>query len=69
MTEQQLSSLKEAYAEVILDGMDHKTLEQFAFDCIMENVAGMNEADLIAELGNYTDPETVEDLIKSVTDD
>jgi hypothetical protein len=69
MTDQQLHFLKEAYTEVILDDMDYKTLEQFAFDCIMENVADMNEADFIAELGNYADPETVEDLIKSVTDD
>ena len=69
MTDQQLTALKEAYAEFIIDGMDNKTLEQFAFDCIIENVAGMSEEDFIYELGNYADAETVEDLIKSVTED
>ena len=30
------SNLVENYAQLILDGMDNKTLEQFAYDCLVQ---------------------------------
>ena len=46
------STLVENYANFILDGMDHKTMEQFVFDTLYNTLT--------------TDYETVEDLIDEI---
>ena len=48
------STVVENYARHILEGMDWKTLEQFAFDCLVNDLT--------------KDYETVEELIEEITD-
>ena len=48
-----LSTLVERYAEQIMDGMDMKTMEQFVFDTLVDNLTNYSEDELIAEIREY----------------
>ena len=65
LTNQQFDDLVSLYAEKLVDGMDMKTMEQFVYDTIVQNVECMSESDLINEVANYFDDELPE-MIKSV---
>lgn len=54
------STLVERYAEQIMDGMDMKTMEQFVFDTLVENLTNYTEEELIAEIREYN-PDLLED--------
>lgn len=54
------SELIDSYAQQILDSMDMKTLEQFAYDCLVNNLADYTEEELITEISE-TYPELLED--------
>ena len=43
-------SVLEMYAEVIMDGMDMKTMEQFVFDTLCENLSLYDDQELITEI-------------------
>ena len=62
MTEEQLDTLKDNYANLIVDGMDMRTLCQFAYDCIMENLAKYESDELKEEIVDLYGEETWEDL-------
>jgi hypothetical protein len=44
------SGLVETYAEHIMDCMDMKTMEQFVFDTLVENLNNYTEEELITEI-------------------
>lgn len=54
------ADLIDAYAQQILDSMDMKTLEQFAYDCLVNNLNDYTEDELITEVSE-TYPELLED--------
>ena len=58
------STVVENYAQMILDGMDMKTLEQFAFDCLVDNLSKDYETvdDLLDEIREQYDEETANDI-------
>ena len=58
------STVVENYAQMILDGMDYKTLEQFAFDCLVDNLTKDYETveDLLDEIREQYDEEIANDL-------
>ena len=66
MNQEQLNTLKENYANLIVDGMDMDTLVQFAFDSIMHNMEMWDEVDLKEEVLYLYDDETWKDLQESV---
>ena len=43
-------SVLEMYAEVIMDSMDMKTMEQFVFDTLCENLSLYDDKELITEI-------------------
>ena len=47
------NDLIEAYAEQLVDGMDVKTLMQFAYDNICENLTEYSDSELIGDIYNY----------------
>ncbi|WJZ47950.1 hypothetical protein [Synechococcus phage DSL-LC03] len=47
------SSLVEKYAEQIMDSMDMKTMEQFVFDTLVDNLNSYTEEELISEITEY----------------
>lgn len=62
MNESDLFTLKENYANMIVDGMDIDTLAQFAYDSIMDNLKDYEEKDLEAEITDLYGEETYNDL-------
>ena len=65
------SELVEKYAEQIMDGMDMKTMEQFVFDTLVENLNNYSESELINEIRDCYDDEVLEEFgveIKEVPD-
>lgn len=62
-TTEQLDQLKVNYAEMIVDGMDMKTLCQFAVESIEQNMKDWDEEDVKAEILDLYGEETLEDLL------
>ena len=58
------SNLVESYAQFILDGMDYKTLEQYAYDCLVEDFIKNydNDEEVAKEILECYDQETLDDL-------
>ena len=54
------SSLIQSYAEQIMDGMDMKTMEQFVFDTLVDNLNSYTEEELISEVSDHY-PELLEE--------
>jgi len=63
------SELVEKYAEQIMDGMDMKTMEQFVFDTLVENLNNYSESELINEIRDYGGDEMLEDFGVKITED
>ena len=55
------SGLVEKYAEHVMDSMDMKTMEQFVFDTLVENLNNYSEEELINEVREYYGDEWFED--------
>ena len=53
-------SLQEAYIESIIDGMDHKSLWQFVYDTLNDNLDKYTVDELITEVEDYY-PELLEE--------
>ncbi len=66
LTSSQLDELISLYAERVVDGMDHKTIFQFAYDTIVANMENLSESDVINELQNFMEDEEVADMLKQV---
>ena len=62
MNQDQLDQAKENYANLIVDGMDMKTLCTFAIDTIMHNMESWDEQDLKEEVLDLYDQEIWDDL-------
>ena len=56
------SNLVENYAQLILDDMDYKTLEQFAYDCLVQFLHHRDDQELVNEILECYDQETLDDL-------
>jgi len=54
------TDLQEAYIHQLIDGMDMKTMEQFVYDTLNDNLNTYSEAELITEVEDYY-PELLED--------
>ena len=66
---EQIREFVDAYAERIIDDMDIKCLMQFVFDTITENLMIQGPQQILEEVFNVYDEETVVELIESVTPD
>ena len=67
LTSQQLTQLVENYAERIIDEMDTKTLMQFAYDTIVDNMMNMGPEDVLNEISGVYDEEILQELVDGVT--
>ena len=66
MNQEQLKTLKENYANLIVDGMDMDCLVQFALDSIMNDMEKWDEVDVKEEVLYLYDDEVWKDLQESV---
>ena len=62
MTLNQIDQLKNAYAEMIVEGMDMKTLEVFAIEMIEQNLKDYTVEDLKEEITDCYGEETWTDM-------
>ena len=62
MNEEQLSKIKDQYAEMIMENMDYKDMERLLFDAIRSDMEVTNEEELRDEIIDYYGEETWEDL-------
>ena len=68
LTSDQIQQFVENYAERIVDDMDTKTLMQFAYDTIVENLGIQSPEDILNEISCVYDDDIVEKLLESVTE-
>ena len=47
------STLIDRYAEQLMDSMDMKTMEQFVFDTLVENLTNYTHEELITEISDH----------------
>ena len=59
----EFSTIVERYAEQIMDGMDMKTMEQFVFDTLVENLNSYTPEELETEVLESYGEEFIEDLL------
>ena len=62
MTLNQIDQLKNAYAEMIVEGMDMKTLELFAIEMVEQNLKDYTVEDLKEEITDCYGEETWTDM-------
>ena len=62
MNEEQLSKIKDQYAEMIMDNMDYKDMERLLFDVIRSDMEVTNEEELRDEIIDYYGEETWEEM-------
>jgi len=55
-----LSTLVDRYAEQLMDSMDMKTMEQFVYDTLVENLTNYTHDELISEISDHY-PELLEE--------
>ena len=66
LTTAQLDALIHNYSNVIVEGMDTKSLEQFAFETIKQGFEVYREKELCEEIVESYDEETLQMLLESV---
>ena len=59
LTDMNRSDLIDAYAQQVLDSMDMKTLEQYAYDMLVNCFEGYTDEELITEISDHY-PELLE---------
>ena len=62
MNEEQLSKIKDQYAEMIMDNMDYKDMERLLFDVVRSDMEVTNEEELRDEIVDYYGEETWEEM-------
>jgi len=63
MTNEQLAQFKSNYAEMIIEGMDYKTMEAMVYDVIMESFELFTEDEMKEEVLNHYDEEILAGVI------
>jgi hypothetical protein len=66
LSNEQLASLTEAYAEMIIDGMDMDDLVTFAVESLIAEYNKYTESELLTEIEELYDEEVLNDLLESV---
>ena len=66
LTQEQLCALTEAYAEMIVDGMDMDDLVTFAIESLVAEYNKYTPEELLTEIEELYDEEVLNDLVESV---
>jgi hypothetical protein len=64
----QLDKIIEIYATAMVDSMDEKTLVEFVYDTIVENMSNVGEEDILNELYAYFDEQDADSIVESVVE-
>ena len=63
MNEEQLSKIKDSYAEMILDNMDYKDMERLLFDVVRGDMDSATEEEIKDEIIDFYDVEIWEEMV------
>ena len=64
LSDEQIVKLREVLAKQVMEGMDLKSLEQYAFEQLHDYFSGLTEFELLEEKNNIFDEETpIEDIV------
>ena len=63
MTEDQLSTLREDYVNLIIDGMDMEGLCQLAYDALSTTYDEYSEEEIVGEIKEFYGEETLNNLL------
>ncbi len=66
LTNTQLDKLKREYATLMMDSMDYKTMEQFVFDTIYENLEMAREDEMIEEIKEFHGNDECNNLLNNL---
>ena len=60
-----LEKIKDQYAEMVIDGMDYKTMERLVYDMIRGDMDSSTEEEIKEEIINFYDVEKWEEMTTS----
>ena len=66
LNDAQFDQLKKEYAKLNTECMDYKTMDEFVFDTIYENLEDYNEGELLEEIKEMHGDEQLDDLINKI---
>ena len=66
LTNTQLDKLKREYATLMMDSMDYKSMEQFVFDTIYDNLEMARENELKEDIKDMYGDDVLTDLINNL---
>ena len=66
LTDSQLEQLKEQYCELIVDGMDYQSMEQYVYEQLSNYMDSLSLSDLKEEIDNHDDG-LFDELVDNVT--
>ena len=62
----QRNELISQYCELVVDGMDYKSLEQYVYETMVDYIDKLSDSEIKEEVDNY-DEELFEELVDNVT--
>ena len=65
LNDAQFDQLKKEYAKLNTEDMDYKTMDEFVFDTIYENLENYNEGELLEEIKEMHGDDVLTDLINN----
>ena len=66
LTNAQRDELISQYVQLVVDGMDYKSLEQYVFETMVDYIDSLSDSEIKEEVGNY-DEELFDELVDNVT--
>ena len=66
LTSAQRDELISQYCELVVDGMDYKSLEQYVYEAMVDYVDKLSDIEIKEEVDNY-DEELFDELVDNIT--
>ena len=66
LTDAQRDELISQYVEIVVDSMDHKSLEQYVYEQMVTYVDSLSDSEIKEEIDNH-DEELYDELVDNVT--
>jgi len=66
LTNTQIDKLKKEYATLMMDAMDYKSMEQFVFDTIYDNLEMAKEDELKEDIKDLCGDDVLTDLLNNL---
>ena len=66
LTSDQRDELIAQYCELVVDGMDYKSLEQYVYESMVNYVESLSDKEIKEEVDNY-DEELFDELVDNIT--